>query len=86
MSEAQINPDRYTDAGLVKATCAKCGTPVRCRDVTWNLPMFIGNAFKYLWRLGAKGDPKEDLKKAINSLIIHYEHEYKEPFNLKTGE
>lgn len=38
---------------------------VECIDVVENFPFNRGNAIKYLWRAGAKGDTAEDLRKAI---------------------
>lgn len=37
---------------------------VECIQVTEHMNFCIGNAIKYLWRAGQKGDAVEDLKKA----------------------
>ena len=37
---------------------------VECIVVTEHMNFCIGNAMKYLWRAGLKGDALEDLKKA----------------------
>lgn len=37
---------------------------VECIDVVEHMPFNLGNAVKYLWRAGLKGDAIEDLKKA----------------------
>lgn len=37
---------------------------VECVDVAEHYGFCIGNAIKYLWRAGLKGDAIEDLKKA----------------------
>lgn len=37
---------------------------VECIDVVEHMPFNVGNAVKYLWRAGMKGDALEDLKKA----------------------
>lgn len=37
---------------------------VECIDVVEHMTFNIGNAVKYLWRCGEKGDDVEDLKKA----------------------
>jgi hypothetical protein len=37
---------------------------VECIQVTEHMNFCIGNAVKYLWRAGLKGDAVEDLKKA----------------------
>lgn len=56
----QDHPSHYTSLG---ATCA-CGRPIECIQVTERMGFRIGNATKYLWRCGHKGNPLEDLKKA----------------------
>lgn len=38
---------------------------VECIDVVEHMPFNIGNAMKYLWRCDDKGDPIENLEKAI---------------------
>ena len=53
---------------------------VECIEVTRHMNFNIGNAIKYLWRHGAKGNPIEDLKKAafyINDEIKRLENETK---------
>ncbi len=37
---------------------------VECIDVVEHFPFNVGNAIKYLWRAGLKGDRVEDLRKA----------------------
>jgi len=37
---------------------------IECIDVVEHLPFNVGNAIKYLWRAGLKGDEVEDLRKA----------------------
>lgn len=37
---------------------------IECIQVTEHMNFCIGNAVKYLWRAGSKGDPIEDLRKA----------------------
>ena len=37
---------------------------IECIDVVEHMGFSIGNAIKYLWRAGLKGDALEDLKKA----------------------
>jgi hypothetical protein len=34
-------------------------------QVTRHMTFNLGNAIKYIWRAGQKGDPVEDLRKAI---------------------
>lgn len=38
---------------------------VECIDVTEHMPFCEGNALKYIWRAGGKGDRLEDLHKAL---------------------
>jgi hypothetical protein len=38
--------------------------PVECIAITEHMSFCVGNAVKYLYRAGAKGDPVVDLKKA----------------------
>jgi hypothetical protein len=37
---------------------------VQCIDVTEHMNFCLGNAMKYIWRAGLKGDAIEDLNKA----------------------
>ena len=37
---------------------------IECIQVTEHMNFCLGNAIKYLWRAGSKGDAVEDLKKA----------------------
>lgn len=37
---------------------------VECIDIVEHYTFNVGNAIKYLWRAGLKGDEVEDLKKA----------------------
>jgi hypothetical protein len=37
---------------------------VECIQITEHLNFCVGNAIKYLWRAGSKGDTLEDLRKA----------------------
>jgi len=65
MEADNINhPPHYNSS---KAQCG-CGRTIECIDVTRHLSFNIGNAIKYLWRYGLKGDPLDhlhDLEKAI---------------------
>lgn len=38
---------------------------VECIQVTEHMNFCIGNAMKYLWRAGLKGDAVQDLEKAL---------------------
>jgi hypothetical protein len=37
---------------------------IECIDVIEHMTLNVGNAVKYLWRVGLKGDAIEDLRKA----------------------
>lgn len=57
-------------------------TSIECIDITRHLPFDLGNAFKYIWRAGHKGDKEkalEDLEKAR-----WYLNDYKEHFKNET--
>ena len=54
MSDNVNNPPHYTSH--------KSG--VECIQITEHMNFCIGNAVKYLWRAGLKGDAVEDLEKA----------------------
>ncbi len=38
---------------------------VECITVSEHMSFNVGNAMKYLWRAGSKGDAVEDLRKAL---------------------
>ncbi len=54
MSDPVNHPSHYTD--VVPG--------IECIDVTEHFSFLRGNAIKYLWRAGAKGDAVQDLHKA----------------------
>jgi hypothetical protein len=49
------NPEHYTSSQ----------SGIECIDVTENMNFCLGNAVKYIWRADLKGNPIEDLKKAV---------------------
>lgn len=53
MGDNVNHPSHYTQLG------------VECIDVIEWLPLNRGNAIKYIWRAGLKGDEIEDLRKAV---------------------
>lgn len=55
---------------------------LECIEYTRNMPFCLGNAFKYVYRLGNKLNNEEDLKKAI--FYINDAIEYGETFSLST--
>lgn len=61
MSDPINHPEHYTSSG---AHCPDCGRTIECIDVTEHMGFLRGNAIKYLWRAGLKGDALEDLRKA----------------------
>ena len=54
MSDPINHPDHYTNHP----------SGVECITVTEHMNFCVGNAVKYLWRAGLKGNELEDLKKA----------------------
>lgn len=52
-----INPEYYKAAPFTSPK-------LECIDIARYLPFSLGNAFKYVWRAGSKGDLKQDLEKA----------------------
>lgn len=38
---------------------------IECITIVEHMPFCVGNAMKYLWRAGLKGDEIEDLRKAV---------------------
>lgn len=50
------------------------GLFAECIDYTRHMPFSQGNAFKYLYRAGSKGDPAEDIAKARWYLQDAFEH------------
>lgn len=54
MSDAVNHPKHYTSNP----------SGIECIQVTEHMTFCVGNAVKYLWRAGLKGDALEDLKKA----------------------
>ena len=55
MNDAVNSPDHYTSHG----------SGIECIQVTEHMNFCLGNAVKYIWRAGLKGDSIEDLSKAI---------------------
>ena len=54
MTDAVYNPKHYTSHP----------SGIECIQVVEHFGFNIGNAIKYLWRCGLKGDEIEDLKKS----------------------
>ncbi len=46
---------------------------IECIEITKHMNFPLGNAIKYIWRAGLKGDPVEDLRKAIRYVEIEIE-------------
>jgi len=55
------HPEHYNSS---KAHC-ECGRKIECIDITRHLNFDLGNAIKYIWRCDLKGEPIEQLKKAL---------------------
>ncbi len=43
---------------------------IECKDVVRHFPFLLGNAIKYIWRSGRKGDKLKDLRKARECLDV----------------
>lgn len=67
MSENKKNPavDHPIHYSMISAKCEKCGEEIECIDVVRHMNFNLGNALKYIWRSDFKGDPVENLEKAI---------------------
>ena len=65
MKDVIDHPPHYTSS---PAKCSACGKQIECIDVTRHLDFCTGNAIKYLWRLGLKDDPIQEIEKAIKYL------------------
>lgn len=66
VSDEQVNHPKHYTSG--EAKCSSCGHPIECIDVVEHMGFARGNAVKYCWRGGLKGDEAkhiEDIKKAI---------------------
>lgn len=72
MSKADMvnKPPHYKDA-----------SGIECKEITCHrkMPFSLGNAIKYLYRAGSKGDLLEDLKKAEWYLRVAYLNDEKAP-------
>ena len=55
--------------------------PVECIMITRHLSFCAGNAFKYVWRAGLKGDTLEDLNKALWYILDIIHQEGQDSFN-----
>ena len=56
-----INPRHYKES---HSKCTNCRHTIEAIQVTEQMNFNLGNAVKYVWRAGKKGDKLEDLKKA----------------------
>lgn len=61
------------------------GLTAECIEYTRHMPFSQGNAFKYLYRAGSKGDPAQDLAKAAWYLRDAIEHGNTVPAYLVPG-
>lgn len=46
---------------------------VECIDIVKHMNFPLGSAIKYIWRVDLKGDPIENLEKAIENIQIEIE-------------
>lgn len=63
MSDAVNHPDHYKSHP----------SGIECIDVTMHMNFCLGNAVKYIWRAGLKGDAIQDLEKAKRYIEIEIE-------------
>jgi hypothetical protein len=61
MSDPVNHPAHYHSSYIHES----CGTPIECIDIVRHMDFDTGNAVKYCWRAGKKGDTVEDLEKAV---------------------
>tara|TARA_R110000751_G_scaffold307812_1_gene431860 strand:- start:40886 stop:41116 length:231 start_codon:yes stop_codon:yes gene_type:complete len=61
MTDLIDHPPHYTSS---QARCSTCGAQIECIDVTEHMDFCLGNAVKYIWRAGLKGDALTCLRKA----------------------
>lgn len=63
----QVGGDHYQRGA---GCCPHCGQPIQHWDLVtaFGLDYFVGNATKYLFRLGLKGEAAEQVEKAIHYL------------------
>ena len=59
---------------------------VECIDVVEHMTFNLGNAVKYLWRAGLKGNTVEDLRKAIWYINREIERHQKEAIKARSTE
>jgi hypothetical protein len=62
LSSVINHPAHYNE---LNAVCKECDHPIECIDVVREMVFNLGNAIKYIWRCDLKGNPIENLKKAI---------------------
>lgn len=67
--DAVHHPSHYVTQAVTR--------PVECQDIRRHLPQAVADAFKYVWRSGAKGtdeDADTDIRKAVWYLDDFLEH------------
>lgn len=82
----QYKGNRPADADAVHRPAHYTAHPsgVECIEITRHMPFPAGNALKYVWRAGQKGDLLEDLKKALKYTTWEIENNISE-YNTSTG-
>lgn len=61
---------------------------IECQDIRRHLPQAVADAFKYVWRSGSKGTPKDaetDIRKAVWYLDDFLEHFTVSQFDFTTA-
>ena len=61
MSDSVDHPAHYHS----EYVHTKCGETIECIDIVRHMDFDTGNAVKYVWRAGKKGDAVEDIRKAV---------------------
>lgn len=78
--DAVHHPSHYTTQALPRH--------IECQDIRRHLPQAVADAFKYVWRCGAKGtdeDAKTDIRKAVWYLDDFLEHFTVSQFDFTTA-
>lgn len=82
MAGAELHQENVSKPDMVnKPPHYKDASGIECKEITCHrkMPFSLGNAIKYLYRAGSKGDLLEDLKKAEWYLRVAYLNDEKVP-------
>ncbi|MBF6055498.1 hypothetical protein AF335_33160 [Streptomyces eurocidicus] len=75
MRQAFTGPEPHPEFNAVTHPAHYTSHPsgIECIDIVKHMNFCIGNAFKYLWRAGLKGNAIEDYEKTIRYIQIEIE-------------